>query len=114
MYELSQLTGLQYLLSASFGFSRHSHGRLQKGQPARLRRRRKGGGVRARSDSRRPARKKRKVYAHPCHFEHPFSRAHCSTSWWPPSVAYVQVQESHAHPFARAHCNTSRCPPFAA
>jgi hypothetical protein len=44
----------------------------------------------------------------------PFSRAHFSTSRWPPSAAYAHVSSSHGQPFSRAHFSTSRWPPFAA
>ena len=41
---------------------------------------------------------------------HPFSRAHWSTSRWPPSPQ-AHVCSFHGHLFSRAHCSTSRCPP---
>jgi hypothetical protein len=41
----------------------------------------------------------------------PFSRAHFSTSRWPPLAALAHVSSSHGQPFSRAHFSTSRWPP---
>src|SRR5277367_2503308 len=41
---------------------------------------------------------------------HSFSRAHLSTSKWPFSAAFIQVELSHLQPFRRAHLSISKCP----
>ena len=44
----------------------------------------------------------------------PFSRAHCSASRWPRHAAFLHVRSSHGQPFSRAHCSASSWPPCAA